>query len=172
MQIPINPDQFESGYVYFDVLATIYPHLSVGDKPDDSSVYILADVLIDELIALDDQDQAEQTRQHGSQASEEEVLEIGPKSFFLRFLFHRFAIFASPALTAGCREHTLQGRAARYLKRSFALAGNLAFLQCKVNPKAPELLGKISALLPRGVRFSPVQGKDQGLGIDSLFGRG
>ncbi len=88
VQMPSFPEQLESGYVYFDVLAAIYPHLGVGNESDDSGVYILAYVFVDELIALDDQDQAEQARKHGCQASKKEVLEITPKSFFLRLCFH------------------------------------------------------------------------------------
>ena len=107
VQIPFGPDVCQSGYAFIDVAAE-YPQLGVGDEPDDSGVYILADVLIDELIALDDQDQAKQTRKHSRQASEKEVLEIGPKSFFPRFLFHRFAIFVNPAFTAGCEQHIIQ----------------------------------------------------------------
>ncbi len=71
----------------FVELPAEYPQFSVSYDPDDSRVDILADIFVDELVALDDEDQAEQTGQYRSQASEEEVLEIGPKPSFIYF-FH------------------------------------------------------------------------------------
>ncbi len=87
VQMPIIPDLFEIGDVFIDGPAE-YPQPGMSDQPDNGPIDIDTDILVDELIALDDQDQAEQARKHGCQASKKEVLEITPKSFFLRLCFH------------------------------------------------------------------------------------